>query len=404
MLLERPTQPPFAWAGDLTTVATTGTNGKTSTTFLVAAMLRHTFGHCVRITTLGYDLDDEPQADLPRSLAGFHAVLQRGHARGFRYAAIEATSLALAGGYAKRWRFDHAAFTNLSPDHLKSHGSWEHYLAAKAQLFVHLGPGRTAVLNAGDPHATMIDRVIPQDVSRRWFQGSGRQGPSVDLEAATVEFDADGTEIGLVPGPVAEQLGGRLSIRMVGAPFAENVLAAVLLALAAGVPPESAVAGAATCAPVPGRFEVLRREPLVVVDYAHSPDALARTCETARRLARGRVWLVFGAGGESTPEKRGPMGEEVGRRADVAIVTNDNPRGEDPQTIANAVLAGVRAGARAQAHVVLDRAAAITMALDSAVAGDVVVIAGKGHERGQTIGGALVPFCDADVVRGRVRG
>lgn len=404
MQVDRPTRPPFAWADDFTSVGTTGTNGKTSTTFLVAAMLRHAFGSCVRITTVGYDLDDEPQDDLPRSLAGFQELLRRGHDRGIRHAAIEATSLALSNGYAKRWRFDHAAFTNLSPDHLKTHGSWEHYLAAKAQLFVHLGPGRTAVLNAGDVHAQMIDRVIAPDVSRRWFHAPARGPAQVapDLALRSIELSAEGTRIELVPSPIAEALGGAMTIRMVGEPFAENALTAALLALAAGVPAASVIAGASACVPVPGRFEVLARDPIVAVDYAHSPDALARTCDTARRLARGRVWLVFGAGGESTPDKRTPMGEAVGRRADVAIVTNDNPRREDPQAIAEAVLAGVRAGGRAEARVVLDRAAAIAMALDEAVTGDVVVVAGKGHEHGQIVGSETIPFSDVAVVRGRL--
>jgi UDP-N-acetylmuramoyl-L-alanyl-D-glutamate--2,6-diaminopimelate ligase len=401
MDIVRPTPPPFAWAGDFTTIGTTGTNGKTSTTFLLAHAMRGAGASAIAITTLGYWIDDELQTDLPRSLAGFHEAFRRAHARGSRHAAVECTSKALAEGYAKRWRFDVGVFTNLSPDHLATHGSWEHYLAAKAQLFVHLGPGRTAVLNAADPHALLIDRAIPADVVRVWFCAPGR-GPRLhdaELEAERVDVDVDGTRVHLRSSALADQLGGELRVRMVGEVFAENALAAAAGALAAGIPGDAVARGLASCPPVPGRFEIVHRDPIVAIDYAHSPDALARTCDTARTLARGRVIVVFGAGGESTPEKRHPMGVEVGARADVAIVTNDNPRREDPAAIAAMVEAGVREGARADVHVELDRARAIERALGLATSGDVVIVAGKGHEEGQVVGAQTLPFSDAAVVR-----
>jgi UDP-N-acetylmuramoyl-L-alanyl-D-glutamate--2,6-diaminopimelate ligase len=355
---------------------------------------------CLLIGTLGYYLDERRLDELPRSLSGFHDAFRLAHQGGGRWAAVECTSRALADGYAKRWRFDLGVFTNLSPDHLQTHGSWEHYLASKAQLFVHLGPGRTAVLNAADVHALMIDQAIPADVQRRWFHAPGR-GPALhqaDLAATRVELDVDGTRMLLAPGALAERLGGALQVRMVGEVFAENAMAAALAGEAAGLPDAAIVRGLAACAPVPGRFEVLHRDPIVVVDYAHSPDALVRTCATARSLARGRVIVVFGAGGESTPDKRGPMGEAVGAAADLAIVTNDNPRNEDPRQIASAVADGVTRAGRAELRTLLDRAAAIELALGEARSGDVVVIAGKGHERGQTECGAVLPFSDVDEV------
>jgi UDP-N-acetylmuramoyl-L-alanyl-D-glutamate--2,6-diaminopimelate ligase len=396
---DRPTQPPFGWAGDYFTFGITGTNGKTSTTFLLQAIVRAAGHRCVLIGTTGYFIDDV-KLDLPRSLAGFHETFRRAHAEGVRWAACECTSHGLAEGYAKRWRFDLGVFTNLSPDHLSTHGTWEHYLASKAQLFVHLGPGRTAVLNAADPHALMIDRAIPPDVRRRWFAAPSR-GPALtqaDLAIDRIALEATGTEIALAPGLLAERLGGTLRMRMIGDVFAENGLAAALAAEAAGLPDDAILRGLAECPTVPGRFEVVARDPIVAVDYAHSPDALTRTCETARKLARGRVIVVFGAGGDSTPEKRVPMGEAVGRAADLAIVTNDNPRNEDPQAIANAVARGVRAGP-AELRIELDRARAIELALHEAASGDVVVIAGKGHELGQAQGGVVVPFSDVDEVR-----
>jgi UDP-N-acetylmuramoyl-L-alanyl-D-glutamate--2,6-diaminopimelate ligase len=183
--------------------------------------------------------------------------------------------------------------------------------------------------------------------------------------------------------------------------FAENALGAACAALAAGIDPAHVRSGLAACPIVPGRFEVLSTAPVVVViDYAHSPDALARTCETARALANGqRVLVVFGAGGGTADKsKREPMGRAVGERADQAIVTSDNPRDEDPAAIARSVAAGCRRGGRAYVAIELDRRRAIARALEVAKPGDVVVVAGKGHERGQIIGTETLPFSDVDEV------
>ncbi len=398
---DRPTTPPFAGAEEFFTIGTTGTNGKTSTTWMHAAILRASGRPTLAVTTLGYFFDEEPITDLPRSLAGFYEAFRRALARGVRHAAVEVTSRALADGYAKRWRFDLGVFTNLSPDHFQTHGSWEHYLASKAQLLVHLGPGRTGVLNAGDEHALLVDRAMPADLERRWFHAPHR-GPAhvaPDLAAATIEVTARGTHVVLAPSPLAERLGGALCVRMVGGVFAENALAAALAADAAGLPSAAIVDGLARCSAVPGRFEVLHTDPVVAVDYAHSPDALARTCACARSIARGRVIVVFGAGGDSTPSKREPMGEAVGARADVAFVTNDNPRTEAPEAIAAALRRGLERGGRAEVRVELDRARAIAQAIGEAGSGDVVIVAGKGHERGQIVGTTVLPFDDADEVR-----
>ncbi|MBK8719978.1 MAG: UDP-N-acetylmuramyl-tripeptide synthetase [Deltaproteobacteria bacterium] len=398
---DRPTQPPFGWAEGFFTIGVTGTNGKTSTTQLQAAIVR-AWGHSVlTISTVGYFIDEVRQDDLPRTLHGFHVAFERAQQRGITWAVVEATSKGLAEGYAKRWRFDLGVFTNLSPDHLQTHGTWEHYLAAKAQLFVHLGPGRTCVLNAADPAAMLIHQAVPADVRRRFFHAPAR-GPALtpaDLAIASTELTAAGTTAVLVPGPLADALGGVLRLRMVGDVFAENALAAALAMDAAGAPADAIVRGLASALPVPGRFEVLHDDPVVAIDYAHSADALARTCDAARRLARGRVLVVFGAGGDSTPEKREPMGEAVGARADDVWITNDNPRREDPAAIAASLVAGVVRGARARPRVELDRARAIEQAIADAGPGDVVVVAGKGHERGQLVGGEELPFSDVDEVR-----
>jgi UDP-N-acetylmuramoyl-L-alanyl-D-glutamate--2,6-diaminopimelate ligase len=392
------------------TVGVTGTNGKTSTTHMLAAAFAAAGHSTLRIGTVGVALDGEP---LPRGkrFTDFLATMQLAADRGCRHAVIEATSRGLAQGYARAWRFDLGVFTNLSPDHFTTHGSWEHYLAAKAQLFVHLGPGCTAVLNATDVHATFLDQAMPADVVRRYFAAPAlgaapSRGPKhheADLEAAHIEVTAAGTRAELCPSPFAEQLGGELRTRMVGHVFAENALAAALAGLAAGLPGEAVARGIAACEVVPGRFEILvhgEDHPIVAVDYAHSPDALLHTCATARALAgaHGRVIVVFGAGGDASPEKRTPMGEVVGAAADLAIVTSDNPRNEDPRAIADMLLAGLRRQ-QVQTELELDRARAIARALELATPEDVVVIAGKGHETGQVVGGRSLPFSDVAQVR-----
>ncbi|MBZ5714160.1 Mur ligase family protein [Nannocystis pusilla] len=404
MSAARPVAAAAPWAESMFTFGVTGTNGKTSTTWMIAAAVRTAALHVLQVSTLGVAFDDEAWPRGKR-FADFVATLERAHARGCRYAVIETTSHALAQGYARNWRFDLGVFTNLSDDHFGTHGSWEHYLAAKAQLFMHLGPGRAAVLNAADKHALYVDQAIPGDVERRWFAAPGR-GPrlrAADLEAAAIEVGPTGTRVLLQPSPAATALGGVLTTRMVGEVFGENALAAALAGLAAGLPATAVVHGIAACPVVPGRFEVLLHgagRPTIAVDYAHSPDALACTCATARRLAgaAGRVIVVFGAGGNSTPEKRAPMGEAVGAHADVAVVTSDNPRDEDPAAIAAMVSEGLQ-GRRATWTIELDRARAIAGALAEAGAGDVVVIAGKGHEEGQVCRGQTRPFSDVVEVR-----
>lgn len=397
----RPTPAPVDWAEGLFTVGVTGTNGKTSTVHMIAAILGATGEPALSVSTVGYELSGE-RLSLPRSARGFLDAMHQLRRRGGRWAAVECTSKALAEGYARRWRFDLGVFTNLSPDHLATHGSWEHYLASKAQLFTQLGPGRSAVLNAADPRSLLLDQVIPTDVRRRWY-GSTSRGElhhEAELVAEGVSVTAEGTELWLRPSPSADRLERRLRTRMVGKVFAENALAAATAGLAADASPEEIRDGLSRCPPVPGRFEVIERDPVVVLDYAHTSDALARTCDTARELAgEGRVLVVFGAGGGRAAADRIAMGEAVGSRADLAFVTNDNPRDEDPELIAGELVEGLRRGGRARVARQLDRRQAIEDAMLAARPDDVVVIAGKGHETGQTIRGQVVPFSDRDEVR-----
>ncbi len=395
-----PTPP---WANRFVTYGVTGTNGKTSTTFMLDAILRAAGNKVLRMSTIGYALDGEPR---PRPPGGYEGVLQliRGSIeQGATRGAMEVTSLALSRGYAAHWRFDHAIFTNLSPDHLKTHGTYEHYLAAKSQLFIGLGPGNVACFNAADPHALFVETITPSDVRRVYFHSPSR-GPALvspTLAARAIDVSSSGTHVELAPSPAAEALGGELRLPLIGAVFAENALAAAVTCWATGIDVDAIKQGLRELVPVPGRFELVSADPLVVIDYAHDADALARTLLQARELLdrsgrAGPLVVVFGAGGGASPQKRGPMGRVGGQLADHCIITNDNPRDESPDEIACAIEEGLREVVESSWERELDRRRAIEIGVERICRGGLLVIAGKGHEVGQRIGGQTVPHSDRD--------
>jgi UDP-N-acetylmuramoyl-L-alanyl-D-glutamate--2,6-diaminopimelate ligase len=382
--IARPVPAAFPWAEPFSTIGVTGTNGKTSTSHFMAAILQAAGSKVVCQSTLGYFFDAE-EATIERSERGFFQALERASAGGCRHAVVEVTSKALAQGYARKWRFDHAVFTNLTRDHVAEHGSWEHYLASKAQLFVHLGPGRTAVLNAHDEGAMLIDRIVPEDVHRVWY-GSPTRGPALrasDLAASAVTPSLRGTTVELVPSSLAERLGGALEIGLIGEVYAENALAAAALALSLDIDARAVHQGLAACRTLPGRFDIVNQSPCVVLDFAHTPDALSRVCDTARRLAGAhRVLVVFGA----------------------AFVTNENPRHEDPRAIMETVARGCRRANRALTRVVPDRREAIRAAVAEARAGDLVLVTGRGREEGLVDGSVVLPYSDQAAVRDALTG
>jgi UDP-N-acetylmuramoyl-L-alanyl-D-glutamate--2,6-diaminopimelate ligase len=391
-------QPP-EWRRRLTTVGITGTNGKTSTTLWTAACLARLARPVAQTTTLGSFLDEEPFGS-SRDPAAFLATMQAAIDRGGRFAVIELTSEALARGFAWVWPSTIGVFTNLTRDHLDLHGSPEHYAASKAQLFVSLDPSGAAVLNGCDAASELMAAVVPSGVRVVRYAVPSR-GPitgSPELRATAVKVGWDGTQVTIVALGELAHAPKSLRIRAIGEVYAENALAALATALVAGVPAEEAAAALAEAKVPPGRFEVLEPGPgpQVVVDDAHTPDALARTLATARSLCQGELWVVFGAGGDRDQGKREPMGAAASA-ADHVVLTSNNPRTESPNLIADQIRSGIDRST--DVRVELDRRRAIRRAVLDAGERDVVVIAGRGHEVEQVIGQQVLPLGDATEAR-----
>jgi len=366
----------------LKTVAVTGTNGKTSTVSMVAAIVAAAGEPHARLTTVGAWVNDV-RIEGAKS-AQFLGTVERAVAAGVRTLALETTSKSLAGGLAQRWPAHVAIFTNLTRDHLDMHGTPEAYLASKAQLFLHAR--EAVVLNADDPSSALLAEVVPAHT--RVLRYGSRDA---DL-LYSAEVSREGTRIrarGILELDLQMQVHGRV--------HAANASAAALGAHAAGYEIGAIEAGLEAFEGAPGRFEIVRDAPLAIVDYAHTPDALRGTLETARALTDAAVWLVFGCGGERDQGKRAPMGAVADAMADQVVLTNDNPRREDPEAIAAAVREG--AIGRAQWHTELDRRAAIARALGHAGVEDVVVVAGKGHEATQQRGTEAYTFDDVEIIR-----
>jgi len=390
--------PPPAWAASLPTVGVTGTNGKTTTTAWIAAALRAGTGApVVRATTVGVYVDDD-ELDVPPTYEGFLAAMRIGLDRGAKSAAIELTSEALALGFATAWPLCVGVFTNLTHDHLDAHKTPEHYLASKAQLFVHLPAGATAILNGCDPASSLIAEILPRGVRALHFGAPDRGEPiaPIDLEATGADVTWSGTRLTLRASPSIGPVPASMSLRAIGEVYAENALAALAAAIAFGVPSELAARAIEAAPAPPGRFEIVSKTPYFIVDFAHSPDSLERTVKTARRLCTGKLTVVLGAGGNRDRGKRAPMGAAA-RVADRVIVTTDNPRNEAPADIARAIREGL--GEHPAAFTILDRAAAIAEATRDAAPDDVVLVAGRGHETEQIFADGPRPFSDVEALR-----
>ncbi len=392
------TWPRLAMAhAELRTAAVTGTNGKTTTVSMIAAVIGASGEVVSVVTTLGSWVDGEPITHR-HGREEFARTVERARERGGKTLALEVVSKALSDGFAHLWPPDVAVFTNLSRDHFDVHGNAESYLAAKAQLFMALSPSGTAVLNADDPASELLVEVLPEGVAVRWFS---TRGAEADLAAVAIDSRDGGTTLTLARSPLADALGGTLELGVTGAMHAGNALAAALAADTLGYAPDVIALGLAEFRGVEGRFEVVGRAPLVAVDFAHTPDALRAVLTAARALVQrdGRLVCVFGCGGDRDQGKRPEMGATVHRLADLAVLTSDNPRHEDPEAIADAIRAGVD-GPGATWDVRLDRRAAIEHAVATAGPDDVVVIAGRGPETHQLVGDEKVRLADGEVAAG----
>lgn len=377
----------------------TGTNGKTTVSQWIAAACGFLGERCGVIGSLGagYPGHVGETINTTPDVLALHRSLGDFRDQGARAVAMEVSSIGLHQGRVNGVAFDTAVFSNLSRDHLDYHGDMDAYGAAKAMLFEMPGL-RHAIINADDPFGVeLIKRTRSRglEVIECTLQGS---------EAAAVTL-AEGLSARQIPSSVFglhlvvhwRGMEGDLRVRVLGRFNAHNLLLVLGALLAHGVSFEDALAAASRLEPPRGRMQLLGGvgEPLVVVDYAHSPDALAKILDTCRDTARSRggaLVCVFGCGGDRDPGKRPMMGEVAHQRADRVIVTSDNPRSEDPRLIIEAV----RDGAGSNSEAVEDRIEAIARAIGEACADDVIVIAGKGHETYQEVLGRRMPFSDAE--------
>jgi UDP-N-acetylmuramoyl-L-alanyl-D-glutamate--2,6-diaminopimelate ligase len=393
---------------ELRTVGITGTNGKTTTSYLVAAVCDAAGLSCGRLGTVGYRVgaDERPALHTTPEANVVQRLLREMVTRGNTACAMEVSSHALVLERVTAVEFAAAAFTNLTRDHLDFHGDMESYFQAKRRLFDMLPPGAPAVVNVDDPAGRRIaDRpgTIAYGLTTSADVTCDEVTPSLQGVTCTIRSPRGRT---------------RVTSALPGRPNVYNLLAAFGVGLALDLPTEAIVDGLARITTVPGRFQVASDaadDIVCLVDYAHTDDALRNLLETVRPLARGRLVVVFGCGGDRDRTKRPLMGAVAGRLADLVVITSDNPRSEDPAAIIEDITRGLAPppdrtpgagsaegagrfnGARWTA--VPDRRQAIERAVLEARPGDVVIVAGKGHETYQIVGQQVLPFDDVAVVR-----
>jgi len=373
----------------LRVVGVTGTNGKTTTAFLVREILQAADFRCGLLGTVKQvvgGVEKEVERTTPEAIElqrAFRQMLEGGD----EACAMEVSSHALSLHRADAIEFEVALFTNLTQDHLDFHADMEAYFLAKRRLF-EMEP-KVRIVNVDDPYG----RRLAKEFECVTFSAEGAEA---DYSAREVEFDALGATF---------TLGGmRLRTALPGHFNVANALGAFAAAEAMGIGGDIAAAGLARAARVPGRFEPVDEGQAfgVLVDYAHTPDSLENVLRAARRITEGRLISVFGAGGDRDRDKRPKMGRAGAELSDLTVITSDNPRSEDPEKIVDEVAAG--AGGAKELEVVVDRRQAIALALGWAQPGDTVVIAGKGHEQGQELqSGLKVPFDDREVARDELR-
>jgi len=385
-------------SADLRIAAFTGTNGKTTGAYLLAQAADRVGRRAAYLGTLGFGRPGaltDPGLTTP-DVVSVHRRLAAARDAGARAMSMEVSSHALDQDRIAAVRVDTAVFTNLTRDHLDYHGTLEAYGEAKARLFRMPGLQR-AVVNVRDDFGSRLASALDPSLERVVFSTSNELW--IEPDAGWIRLpELRATSAGLTLHVESSWGAGTLRSRLVGEFNAENLLAVLGVLLGWGVPLQQALIALSSCVAPPGRMEAFGggAQPLALVDYAHSPDALAKVLDAARAHARGRVFCVFGCGGDRDAGKRPLMGAIAESHADAVVVTDDNPRTEDSRAIIEQILGGMRDATGA--HVIADRAEAIHFALTEADAGDVVVIAGKGHEDYQVVGTETRPFSDRAVV------
>ena len=392
-------------SGRLRLIGVTGTSGKTTTSYLIEAGLRMA-GHETGLiggveTRIGADV--QPSQLTTPEATDLQALLAAMAERGVTAAAMEVSSHALALGRVAGTHYDVAIFTNLSQDHLDFHAGMEDYFAAKATLFTPRYAD-AGVVNLDDPYGRRLAADAPIPITT--FSAAGNT--AADWRAENVRVGADGSTFRVIgPGGVEADA----SLNLVGPYNVANALGAIVGLVEAGTGLDDAVAGVGSCPGVPGRLERVEvggaaLDLTALVDYSHKPGAVEAVLSALRPVTQGSLIIVLGCGGDRDRAKRPLMGAAAASLADVAIFTSDNPRSEDPLAILAAMLDGaLGVPQQHRAHVIVepDRAAAIGLAVSAAAKGDVILVAGKGHERGQYVAGRVLPFDDRAVTADALR-
>lgn len=373
-------------------VGVTGTNGKTTTAWLAQVAIDGAGGAAARLGTLGYSFANDSVSDslTTPSADDVSRFAARARDHGASHLVMEVSSIALTQARVEAIAFRVAAFTNLTQDHLDYHGTMEAYGAAKMRLFTELSPA-ASVINVDDPFGGTLARSAAGRVLRVG------KGPDADIRPGDIRIDGSGIH-GTVHLPSSQVT---LASRLVGSHNFENLLVTLGIVEALGLDVVRAASALSQAPAVPGRLERCDEpgdDVTVLVDYAHTPDALRRVLLAVRALGPGKVHCVFGCGGDRDPDKRPKMGHAVGTLADRATITNDNPRSEDPELIARAIESGLRS-ANIPYQIILDRRTAIEQAVLAALPGDVVILAGKGHEPYQIVGDRKTAFDDREEAR-----
>jgi UDP-N-acetylmuramoyl-L-alanyl-D-glutamate--2,6-diaminopimelate ligase len=382
---------------EMQVVGITGTNGKTTTAYLLASIFEAAGIRCGLLGTVAYRAGKvvrEATRTTPEA-PEVQALLREMVDQGCGACAMEVSSHALSLRRVDGMTFAAAVFTNLTRDHLDFHADMDQYFRAKRRLFEMLPRDAPSLLNLDDPRGSALVDAGGRPVTYAI-------GRAADITPGPLSFSLDGLKFDV------RTPRGTLQVRstLVGRPNVYNILAAVSTATALDLPFDAIERGVQSLAGVPGRFEMVsgaKDEVTVVVDYAHTDDALRNLLETARPLARGRLITVFGCGGDRDRTKRPLMGAVAGRLSDLIVITSDNPRGEDPNRIIEEIQRGITADTKKDAGqrllTIVDRRAAIAKAIELARPGDLVLIAGKGHEKYQVIGDRVLPFDDVAVAR-----